>query len=83
MAASAAVDEFAKHFEEDFCFITCMSSAAISHMWFVDSRASFHMTRRKEFFTRLQEGGVNLVKELGDDRRYKAQGVGTVSFQRE
>jgi hypothetical protein len=77
------VDEFAKSFEEDFCFIACMSSATVSDMWFVDSGASCHMTGRKEFFTRLQEGGVNLVIELGDDRRYKAQGVGTVSFQRE
>jgi hypothetical protein len=60
-----------------------MSSTVVSDMWFVDSGASCHMTGRKEWFTRLQEGGVNLVIELGDDRRYKAQGVGTVSFQRE
>jgi hypothetical protein len=83
MAASATVDEFAKSFEEDFCFIVCMSSTNVSDMWFVDSGASCHMTGRKEWFTRLQKGGVNLVIELGDDRRYKAQGVGTISFQRE
>jgi hypothetical protein len=85
MAASSAVDEFAKSFEEDFYFIACMSSTVVSDMWFVDSGASCHMTRRKEWFARLQEGGVNLVIELGDDtdRRYKAQGVGTVTFQRE
>jgi hypothetical protein len=41
------------------------------------------MTRHKEYFTRLQEGGVNLVIELGDDRCYKAQRVGTILFQRE
>jgi transposase InsO family protein len=40
------------------------------------------MTGRKDFFTRLQEGGVNLVIELEDDRRYKVQGIGIVSFQR-
>jgi hypothetical protein len=82
MAAYAAVDEFAKSFEEDFCFIACMSSAAVSDMFF-ESGASCHMTGSKEFFTKLQDGGVNLVIQLGDDRRYKAQGVGTVSFQRE
>jgi hypothetical protein len=54
MAASAVVDEFAKSFEENFCFIACMSSATVSDMWFVDSKASCHMTGRKEFFTRLQ-----------------------------
>ena len=83
MVASTTMDEFAKSFEEDFCFIACMSSATVSNMWFVDSGASFHMTGCKAFFTRLQEGGVNLVIELRDDRRYKAQGVGIVSFQRE
>jgi hypothetical protein len=82
MAASAAMDEFAKSFEEDLCFIACMSSVAVSDMWFVDSGASCHMTGRKEFFTRIQEGGVNLVIDLEDDKRYKAQGVGTISFQR-
>jgi hypothetical protein len=83
MATSAAVDEFAKSVEDDFCFIPCMSSAVVSNIWFVDNKASCHRTGHKEFFTRLQEGGVNLVKELGDDMHYKAQGVGIVSFQRE
>jgi hypothetical protein len=72
MAASAAVDEFSKSFEDDFFFINCMSSATVSDMWFVENKASCHMTGRKEFFTRLQEGGVNLVTEIRDDR---AQGV--------
>jgi hypothetical protein len=31
----------------------------------------------------IHKGGVNMVIELGDDRCYKAQGVGTISFQRE
>ena len=78
-----SMDEFSKSFEEDFCFIACMSSAAVSDMWFVGSGASCHTTGRKEYFTRLQEGGVNLVIELEDDRRYKSQGVGTILFQRE
>jgi hypothetical protein len=72
MTTSVAVDEFAKSFEGDFCFIACMSSVAVSDMWFVDNRASCHMTGCKEFFTRLQEGGVNLVIELEDDKCYKA-----------
>jgi hypothetical protein len=83
MAASIAIDEFAESFEEDFCFIACMSSTTVSDMWFVNNGASCHMIGHKEWFTRVHEGGVNLVIELWDDRRYKAQGVGTVSFQRE
>jgi len=83
MASSEAVDDFSKLFEEDFCFITCMSITIVSDMWFVDNGASFHMTWHKEWFTRLHEGVINLVIELGDDMRYKAQGVGIGSFQRE
>jgi hypothetical protein len=49
MAASGAVDVFAKSFEGDFCFIACMSSTTISNIWFVDSGASCHMTGRKDF----------------------------------
>ena len=41
------------------------------------------MTRQKRFFKSLQEGGLNLHIELGDDAQYHAQGVGTVSFQRD
>jgi hypothetical protein len=82
MEAFAAVDEFSKSFEEEFCFIACISSAAVSYMWFVDSGSSCHVTGCKEVFTRLREGGVNPVIEIEDDRRYKAQGVSTVAFQR-
>jgi hypothetical protein len=60
-----------------------MSSTTISDMWFVVNGASCHMTGCKEWFTRIQEGGMNLFIELGDDRSYKLQGVGKVSFQRE
>ena len=37
----------------------------------------------KRFFKDLQEGGKGIHIELGDDARYQAQGVGTVSFERE
>jgi hypothetical protein len=83
MATFVEVEEFAKIFEEEFWFIASMASSTISDIWFVDSGASCHMTARKEFFRRLQEGGVNLHIELRDDRHYKAQGVGIVTFQRE
>ena len=54
MAALAVVDEFAKSFVEDFCFIACMSSATVSDMWYVYNGASCHMIGNKEWFTRLQ-----------------------------
>jgi hypothetical protein len=83
MAASVGVEEFVKSFEEDFGLIACMSSLAVRGVWYVDSGAYCHMTGRKEFFNNLQEGGVNLHIELGNDARYKAQGIGRVMFQRE
>ena len=41
------------------------------------------MTGHKIFFKHLQEGGTWIHIELGDDARYQAHGVGTVSFERE
>jgi hypothetical protein len=41
------------------------------------------MIGHKEFFTEMQEGGVNLHINLADDRCYKEQGIGIVSFKRE
>jgi hypothetical protein len=81
MATSAAVDEFAKSFEEDFCFVACMSSVAVSDIWFVDSGASCHMTGHKEFFTRLQEGGVNLVIELEMKGTTRCKGLAQFRFR--
>jgi hypothetical protein len=60
-----------------------MSSSTVTSVWYVDSGTSCHMNGCKEFFSSLQEGGVNLHIELGDDACYKAQGIGIVSFQRE
>ena len=82
MAGSAEL-EFSKNFDEDFCWIACMASTTGSSIWYINSGASCHMAGQKRFFKSLQEGGVNLHIVLGDDARYQAQGVNTVSFQRE
>ena len=54
-----------------------------SNIWYIDSGASGHMIGQKRFFRDLQEGGIGIHVELGDDARYQAQGVGGVSFLRE
>ena len=41
------------------------------------------MTGQKRFFRDFQEGGTGIHVELGDDARYQAQRVGTISFERE
>ena len=83
MVGSAKVDEFSRNFDEEFCFIACMESTTGSSIWYIDSGASSHMTGQKRFFRDLQEGGTRIHVELGDDAWYQAQGVGTVSFERE
>ena len=72
MAGSAKVEEFNKNFDEDFCLNACMASTTRSSVWYVDSGASCHMTGQKRFFKNLQEGGLNIHIELGDDAQYQA-----------
>jgi hypothetical protein len=72
MAASAEIEEFSKSFENEFCLIECMANSVSTDIWFVDSGASCHMTGRKEQFSAVQEGGVSLHIELGDEALYKA-----------
>ena len=70
MAGFAEVDNFSKHFDEEFCLIYCMEITTSSSIWYIDSGASSHMTRQKRFFKDLQEGGTGIHIELGDDARY-------------
>ena len=49
-------------------------------MWHVDSGASKHMMGNKNLFPSLTETGHGQVK-IGDDRAYKIEGVGEVSFK--
>ena len=83
MDGSAEVDEFNRNFDEEFCLIACMESTTGSSIWYIDSGASSHMTGHKRFSKDLQKGRTSIHVEVGDDVRYHAQGVGTVSFHRE
>ena len=78
MAGSAEVEEFSRNFDEVFCLIACMESTTGRKIWYIDNGASSHMTGQNIFFKDLQEGGIGIHIELGDDARYHAQGVGTV-----
>ena len=73
----------ASQFEPDFTLIACMANTVMGSMWYLDSGASFHMTRCREFFSDLEEKYLQMHIELGDDGRYNTTGVGTVTFQRE
>ena len=41
------------------------------------------MTSNKELFNILEEKDLQMHIKMGDDRRYIATGIGTVTFQRE
>jgi transposase InsO family protein len=60
-----------------------MDSSTSGSVWYLDSGASFHMTRDKESFIDLEEKYLIMHIEMGDDGRYSATGIGTITFQRE
>ena len=52
-------------------------------VWFLDSGASFHMIGDKYLFSDLKEKDLGVHIEIGDDGRYSANGIRTISFERE
>ena len=49
-------------------------------VWFLDSGASFHMTGDRDLFSDLDEKDLGVHIEMGDDGRYSATGIETISF---
>ena len=49
----------------------------------LDSGASFHMKGDEELFSRLEGKDLHMHIEMGDDGRYSATRIGTVTFQRQ
>ena len=83
-AAGAAVGEaLASKFELDFSLIECLVSSCMGSVWYLDSGASFHMTGDKELFIELEDKDLQMHIEMGDDGRYSATGIGTITFERE
>ena len=52
-------------------------------VWYLDSGASFHMTRDKELFSDLEEKDLQMHIEMGDDGKNNVTGIGTITFERE
>ena len=52
-------------------------------VWFLNSGASFHMTGDKDLFVDMDEKDLGVHIEMGNDGRYSATGIRTVSFERE
>jgi hypothetical protein len=60
-----------------------MASSASGSVWYLDSGTSFDMTGDKESFIDLEEKDLKMCIDMGDDGRYSATGIGTITFQRE
>lgn len=76
-------EALAFQFELDFTLIACMENTVMGSVWYLDSGSSFHMIGCKEFFSDLEEKDLQMHIELGDDRRYNATQIGTITFKRE
>ena len=67
-SGSAIGEALASQFELYFSLIACMVSSALGLVWYLDSGASFHMTRDKELFNSLEKKDLQMHIEIGDDR---------------
>eukprot|EP00253_Pinus_taeda_P036550 PITA_36550 len=76
-------EALASQFESDFTFFACMVSPMMGSGWFLDSGASFHMTRNKSLFSTLEEKNLHILIVVGNDEKYSVSSVGTIIFQRE
>ncbi|KAH7536921.1 hypothetical protein FEM48_Zijuj03G0037600 [Ziziphus jujuba var. spinosa] len=52
----------------------------VNHVWYLDSRASKHMTGNKHLFSALEEFERGQVT-IGDAKSYKIQGMGEIIFK--
>ena len=73
----------ASKFELDFTLISCMANTVMGCMWYLDNESSFHMTWNIYLFSDLEEKYLQQNIEFGDDERYNATEIGTITFQRE
>ena len=62
-------EALASQFELEFSLIACMVSSVLGSVWYLDSGASFHMTRDKELFSDLEEKDLHMHIEMGDGGR--------------
>lgn len=72
------MDELAKKFEKEFSLVPYLSSNMTHGVWFLDNKASHHMTRSRDLFTNMVEENPDIHVELGDNSRYVVEGIGRI-----
>lgn len=75
-ALSAEADEFALE-------VSLATHVTSSHAWFVDSRATCHMTGVRDHFISLLKDDIDLEVVFGDNSKLILARVRKISFQRE
>ncbi len=63
--------------------VACMTSSASLEVWYIDSGASWHMTRIQEYFSDFQEEKMNFQITMGNKAKCTPVGKGTIVFQTE
>jgi hypothetical protein len=77
-------EEFTTQFERECAFLICCASVETTpNIWYIDSRASSHMTDVRENFTDLRDPEIKIEIALGDDNIVRVAARGTVTFQRD
>ena len=67
--------------QREFSLVTDHSySASTSSTWYIDSRASSHMTGAHEMFSELSQIKTDVEVVLGDDSVVTEVGCGTITF---
>ena len=65
VAGAAAGEALASQFELDFSLIACLVSSEMGLVWYLDSGASFHMTRDKDLFNDFEEKDLQILYRYG------------------
>jgi len=73
-------EALALEFELDFNLIACMANTIMGGVWYLDTSASFNMTGNIDIFSDFEEKGLKQNIEFGDDMRYSAIRLCTVTF---
>ena len=73
-------EALASKFELYINLIASMANTLMGTMWNLDLGASFHMNGCKEFFSDLEEKYLQMNIEFGDNRKYSATEIGTITF---
>jgi hypothetical protein len=70
---------------KEYYLVSALSNSVFTgpKTWLVDSGASKHMTRYKEILSDFKTKSFVEQVELGDDKCYKIEGVGSISFRLE